>query len=600
MSPLPRTNTSRLFQILAIAALAWPGACSSSDETRDRIDLVAPSDLNDVNDAEGDADTDPDRDGQDVLPEGDADSINGAVAITILAINDFHGHLEPPTGGSGAIEGTPAGGAAHLAAHIKERLAANPHSILVSAGDLIGGSPLASALFHDEPTIEVMDQIGLSLNAVGNHEFDEGYDELMRMQSGGCHPVDGCQLRTSFPGASFGFLAANVVERGRSEPILPAYRIVEFGAARVAFIGMTLEGTPRVVPVEGNEDLEFLDEVETVERVLPEIEAQGVGAIVVLIHEGGFAQGGYNGCLAASGPIMNIVAALPDTVDVVVTGHTHAAYNCLIDGKIVTSAASFGRLLTQIDLLVDPATDEVISKSALNHVVTRDISDPDVASLVAEFVALAAPLADRTFGTITETLSRTAFPSGQSPLGMVIADAQLAATAASADGGARVAFMNSGGIRAEMAYEKSGEEETDGIVTYGEAFAVQPFSNTLVVMTLTGAQIDALLEQQWTTGSGPLQVSAGFRYEYSEGAPRGSKVAPGAISIDGVALAPTDEVRVVTNNFLAGGGGGDGYTVFTEGTDLVGGPVDLDALFEYFQTNSPVAPPADDRVVPVR
>jgi 5'-nucleotidase len=523
----------------------------------------------------------------------------GTVDVQILALNDFHGNLMPPSGSAGRVGTIEAGGVEYLATHIRQLEAQNPNTVVVSAGDLIGASPLISALFHDEPTIEAFNLIGLDFNAVGNHEFDEGITELLRMQEGGCHPVDGCQDGDPFNGAEFQFLAANVVWNNIPKPqtIFPAYKIRSFAGARVAFIGMTLEGTPLIVTPSGIADLNFLDEAETVNALVPELKKKGVETIVVLIHEGGQpALGtGYNDCNAGiSGAIVDIVNNLDDEVDVVISGHTHQPYNCTIDGKLVTSAFSFGRLVTDVDLVIDRATGEVISKTANNVIAARDVAKAaDLTALVGKYDSLSAPLANRIIGSITSDISRTNNAAGESALGDVIADAQLAATAPAGLGDAVIAFMNPGGIRADLVYAGSPVGEGDGNVTYNEAFTVQPFGNSLVTMSLTGAQIEALLEQQAVVNR-ILQVSQGFTYAYSASGAVGDRVDPASIQLNGVPLDPAASYRVTVNSFLADGG--DGFTTLLAGTGRLGGAVDVDALEAYFVANSPVAPGPQNRI----
>lgn len=520
---------------------------------------------------------------------------SGTVDVQILAVNDFHGNLVPPAGSSGRIGTTDAGGVEYLATHINNLRAQNPNTVVVSAGDMIGASPLISALFHDEPSIEAFNLIGLDFNAVGNHEFDEGIYELIRMQEGGCHPVDGCLDGDDFAGADFRFLAANVEWKKNGKTVFPAYKTRSFNGVHVAFIGMTLEGTPTIVTPSGISELNFLDEADTVNALVPELKKRGIETIVVIIHEGGFPTGAYNECPGISGPIVDIVNRTDDAVDLFITGHTHQAYNCVIDGRIVTSAASFGRVVTDIDLTIDRATGDVVSASANNNIVTRDVAlDPFLTALVAKYQTLVAPLENRVIGSITETITRNPNAAGESALGDVIADAQLAATADPALGGAVVAFMNPGGIRADFTYAQSGSEG-DGNVTYGEAFTVQPFGNSLVTMTLTGTQIDTLLETQWGAAGRILQVSNGFTYEFSDSAPVDSKVDIASIKINGVPIDPNGSYRVTVNSFLADGG--DRFAILVEGTDRLGGEVDLDALVKYFEANSPVAPGPQNRII---
>lgn len=515
------------------------------------------------------------------------------VELQILALNDFHGHLEPPSGSSGRIADVEVGGAAHLAAHLERLREGRPHSITVSAGDLIGASPLVSALLHDEPSIDVMNVLGLELDAVGNHEFDEGWPELLRMQDGGCHPVDGC-VGPSFEGAQFDFLAANVTLAQTGDTLFDAVAIRSFGGIEVAFIGMTLDGTPDIVTATAVEGLEFADEIETVAALVPGLRARGVEAIVVLLHEGGRAAGGYDGCEDLTGPIVPIVEGFPDAVDVVVTGHTHRAYNCRVGDTLVTGAASYGRVITEITLTLDPTTGDVTSGAATNHLVTRDLEDSAVAQMVAEYVELAAPLSDAPVGRITSDLTRSRGATGQSVLGAIVADAQLDTMRAESFGGAQVALMNPGGLRADLLHAASDGEAEDGIVTFGELFDAQPFGNQLATLTLTAQQFDALLEQQFELGV-MLQVSSSLRYAYRPGAPVGNKVELSDIRIDGSALQTGDVVRVAVNGFLAGGG--DGFDTLTAGTDPVQGPVDLDALEAWFEARSPISPPDDVRVV---
>jgi 5'-nucleotidase len=526
------------------------------------------------------------------------------VDIQILAINDFHGNLEPipSSSSSGRIGAVPAGGVEYLATHLKERAATNPNTVIVSAGDLIGASPLTSALFHDEPTIEAANAFGLDYNAVGNHEFDEGTAELLRMQEGGCHPVDGCQDGDPFRGADFQFLAANVVSEATGRTLFPGYKVHNFKGARVAFIGMTLEGTPTIVTPSGVAGYDFQDEADTVNALVPKLKRKGIETIVVLIHEGGLPTGAFNECPGISGPIVDIVNRTDDEVDLFISGHTHQAYNCVIDGRPVTSAASFGRLITDIDINVDRRTGDAAVIKVDNLIVTRDVDlDTTQSAIIAKYRDLSAPLANRPIGQITADILRAQNPAGESPLGDVIADAQLDATDDPGFGDAVMAFMNPGGIRTDLIYAGSPAGEGDGVVTYGESFAVQPFGNSMVTMTVTGAQIETMLEQQFCqTGSVPtkiLQVSTGFTYTWSDSGACGSKVDPASIMLSGSPILAGSNYRVTVNSFLADGG--DQFLVLAQGTDRLGGDVDTDALEKYLTKNAPVAPPPLDRITQV-
>jgi 5'-nucleotidase len=525
--------------------------------------------------------------------------------IQILGLNDFHGNLEPPIGSSGRIGGTEAGGNAggveYLATHVRALRATNPNTLFVSAGDLIGATPLVSALFHDEPTIEAFNKMGLDYNGVGNHEFDEGVTELLRMRYGGCHPVDGCQDGDPFGGSTFEFLAANVAYKDSGETIFPPYAIHHFQGVKVAIVGMTLEGTPSIVSPAGISHVDFFDEADSVNALVPKLKRQNVETIIVLLHEGGSTTAPLNpttinSCVSPSGALPPIVERMNDEIDVVVTGHTNWAVNCVIDGKIVTGAAAFGRLITDIDLTVSRATKDVVGATVNNTIVTRTVAKaPDLTALLTKYVTLSAPFANRVIGKITANITRAANTAGESALGDVIADAQNF-DAQTAGTGSQIAFMNAGGIRGDLSFASSAVGEGDGNVTYGEAFTVQPFGNSLVTMSLNGAQIDALLERQFTGGIGILQVSNGFAYTYSASAPANEKV--GAITLNGMPISPALSYRVTVNSFLADGG--DNYGVLTQGTTRIAGNVDTDAFENYLRANpGGIAPGPQNRITRV-
>ena len=536
--------------------------------------------------------------------------------VQLLAINDFHGNLQPPSGSSGRIAVGPggatvnAGGVEYLATWIKSLRTTNPNTITIGAGDLIGASPLISGLFHDEPTIESMNALGLDVTGVGNHEFDEGIAELLRMQFGnqlggnGCHPVDGCQDGTPFGGSLFQYLAANVFYEHTNNTILPPYEIHKIGNAKIAFIGLTLEGTPLIVTPAGVAGLEFRPEVPTINNLVAKLRAeQGVRSFVVLVHQGGFQNApfplGYQDsdrCDNFRGDIVPIVNGLSNDVDVVVSAHTHQPYICRINGKLVTSASSFGRLITDIDLRIDHQTKDIVSATAHNVIVTRDVAkDADQTAIINKYDALSGPIANRVVGSQTADILRVATPAGETALGDVIADAQLASTSPTDFGGAVVAFMNPGGIRADLICSAPCSATTPAPVTYNQLFTVQPFNNVMTVKTMTGDMIYRLLEQQFTGANGILQVSNGFAYTWSP--TQVPHVIDGTVKINGVAVDKTATYRVAMNNFLAGGG--DGFTVFNEGTNPLGGEIDLDAAVNYFMHNSPVSPGPRNRITQI-
>ena len=519
------------------------------------------------------------------------------VSLRILAINDFHGNLKPPPAGIRVADPAdpaktsmvPAGGAEHMASLVKLLSDGQPNTIFVSAGDLIGASPFLSAMFHDEPTIEAMSEMGLALSAVGNHEFDEGKDELLRMQNGGCHPTEGCRGPQRFTGAKFHYLAASTFLAGTDKTVFPPYEIRTFEDIPVAFIGLTLKATAGIISPASAAGLDFRNEAESINALIPELKAKGVQAIVVLIHEGGWPSGGMNECPGLSGPIVDIVKDLDSAVDIIISGHTHQAYVCTIDKRLVTSADKFGTLVTAIDVKLDRTTRDVVSATATNIVVDTTLpKDPAQTALIDAYEKVAAPIANRPAGSIAQPLSRVPNGAGESALGDVIADAQLAATA---KGGAVIAMTNPGGIRTDLA------RRDDGAVTYADVFASQPFRNQLMTVTLTGAEIKAALEQQWLDPARPriLQISNGFSYAFDPKQPAGGRVDATSMMLAGKPVDPAASYRVTLNTYLALGG--DGFTAFKGGRDPVVGPYDDEALFAYLKANSPLAPPPRDRIL---
>ena len=557
--------------------------------------------------------------------------VPAVVSIKVIAFNDLHGNLEPPKTSifaplaAGGTVSVPAGGAAYMASAIATLKAKNPNHAVVSAGDMIGASPLVSALFLDEPTIEAVNAMKIDFNAVGNHEFDKGQTELLRMKNGGCTKntsLEPCQVNKAFPGANFGFLTANTV-KADGTTLFPATGIKTFtqdgATVKVGFIGMTLKGTPSIVTPAGVAGLTFKDEADTANALIPGLRAQGADVIVVVVHEGGTTTVGYNdkSCAGLSGDVLPILNRLDASVDVVVSGHTHRSYICdyakMNASKpfLLTSAGQYGTIVTDINLSVNTTTRKVVAKSADNVIVQSEAygsgaaavaltdqyprfeKNAEIGALITRYQAVAEPLVARIVGQVTAPATRTNAPSRENVMGNLIADAQLAATAPVAKGGAQIAFMNPGGVRADLI------PGTNGDVTYGQLFSVQPFGNSLVVKTMTGAQLRALLEQQFNSGanttSAPrvLLVSGGFSYTYNLAAAVGSRIT--AMTLAGTPVLDATTYRVTMNSFLATGG--DNFTVFNEGTQTIGGDQDIDALEAYIKSNKPLAPPAPTRIV---
>jgi 5'-nucleotidase len=542
--------------------------------------------------------------------------------VQLLSFNDLHGNLEPPSGSSGRVtelqaDGTTktidAGGVEYLATHLRQAREGKKYSITAAGGDMVGASPLISGLFHDEPTIEALNKLDLDVTSVGNHEFDEGAKELARLQNGGCHPTAGCYSEEGFAGADFPYLAANVLDEKTNKPILKPYWVWKKNGVKVGFIGVTLEDTPGVVSADGVKGLKFKDEVETINKYARVLQAQGVKSIVALIHEGGLpASGSYNyNCDSAgagsgiSGPIVDIAKNITPSVDALVTGHTHAAYVCTIpdpSGKprMVTSAASFGRLYTDTTLTYDRWTGDIARTSvkSANHVVTRTVAKaPDMTELIGKWNTLAAPIGNRAIGYISADVPNT---GTESPMGDLIADAQLA-YGKELDPETDLALMNPGGVRAGLTYAAKGTEG-DGVVTYAEGFTVQPFSNTVNLQDFTGAQLIQVLKEQvsGTNAAAPkiLQPSSGLTYTLDLTKTGADRVVTDSIKLNGSAVDPAATYRVATNSFLAGGG--DGFTTLGQGTNDLVGTDDLAALEKYLTANSsatgPISPPTVGRI----
>ena len=494
--------------------------------------------------------------------------------VQLLTFNDFHGNLEPLTMGP-ADARRQIGGAAVLAAYLDQReqqaQGEVARTLRVAAGDLIGASPLVSALQRDEPTIRALDMLELRYSSVGNHEFDRGIAELRRLQNGGCAPSTPTPTSGCFPGAGFRYLAANVIDTATGQPIFPPYLVEHVRGIPIGFIGIVLKETPTIVPPTGVAGLDFLDEVETVNRYAADLRDQGVRAIVVLIHQGGVSRNRQN-LVPADSPIVGLVQGFDPDVDVVVSGHTHQIYVTTVAGKLVTQASAFGRALVDIRLTLDRTTGDVTEKAAeivdtFADVPPGNAPKPAVATFVARAAATAAPLANRPVGTAASDITRAPNAAGESALGDLIADAQRAQL------DTEVAFMNPGGIRADI---------LAGPVTFNSVFTVHPFGNTLVRMTLTGEQIATLLEQQFSQSPNRVLQVSGLAYTWDSTRPPGTRVDPADIRVGGQPLVLTQSYDVVANNFTAAGG--DNFTGFTEATNRADtGILDRDALVDYLQ-----------------
>ena len=537
----------------------------------------------------------------------------GPVEVQILAINDFHGNLEPPNLTVPAADApVPAGGAAYLASALKS--VRTPNSVTVAAGDLIGASPISSALFLDEPTIKALSMAGLELASVGNHEFDKGAAELKRMQDGGCEKFtrrQPCAVE-QFEGAGFRYLAANVVGQN-GQTLFPGTAIKDVGGVKIGFIGMTLKETVTLVSPSGVAGLRFTDEAVTANALVSSLKAAGADTIVLLIHQGASIQGRFDdpACPGLAGDILPILTKLDPAIQLVVSGHTHNAYICRfpISGggtRLLTSSGKYGALVTDIRLTFDrPGGDLTSEKGEFVIVQGQPIAtakltaplvpshrvfpaDPEVAAVVSRYKQAAFGAANRPVGKLSAAVLKTVVELGfESPAAELIADGQLFVARDPARGDADFALMNEGGARTDLL------PEADGIVRFGQIFAMQPFANNVVTKSYTGAEIKALLEQIFDSGTNTaarpnfLLPSENFRFSFDRSRPAGERIV--AMALDGKPVDRARTYRVSVNNFLASGG--DNFTMFAQGRDPVDGGLDLDATEAYLATNPPVPAP---------
>ena len=586
------------------------------------------------------------------------------VPVQLIAMNDFHGRISLTAGGDSELVTAPGpdgvfgenelgesddvitvvGGAANVASTVqrlqtafRQEAGGSAASFFVGAGDLVSASPFESSAFKDEPTIEVLNAMGLDVSSVGNHEYDRGTQELRRISAAtdgqytddvtaceGVVPgVDGCfgVDEHAFTGADFPYLAANVISRDTDEPMLPPYQVFYTPTGvRVALIGVVTKTTPTLVSPTGITDVEFIDEADAVNRWVPVLRKEGIEAIGVLMHEGGVAIGPAaldpNGCDQLEGPVLDLNDRIDPAVDLVVSAHTHQAYNCLLpvaggEPRLVTQAGYYGRLVADIRLTLDSRTGDVdrsATYAATNVPVTREAPDLRVQSIVDHWNERAAEAGNVVVGQVTGDLLRARDAAGQpvrddeSVLGTFVANAQLAGAQAVPElGDPVVAFMNPGGLRTDITFASSPAGEGDGQVTFRELFDVQPFSNTVNTITLTGADIKAVLEQQFPSAVRDstllLSTSDGFTYQYDPARAEGDRVFACSITIGGEVVDPAAGYRIAVNSFLVAGG--DAFTAFTSGTDPVTGPLDVDTAVSYLAANSPVTPPAGDHALPV-
>ena len=536
--------------------------------------------------------------------------------VQLLGVNDFHGNLESPGTRPKNNVPVPTGGAAYLDAYLDRYEAQNPErTIRVHAGDMVGGTPLISSYFHDEPTVYAMNNIEFDVGTLGNHEFDEGGEEMLRMIDGGQRDdglqfkdgPDGQPVNTSdpdFPGANFPYIAANTQYKDSGKTVLPPYQIVKRDGVEVGFIGVTTLETPSIVVPDAVAPFHYTDISDTVNKYTGELQNQGVQTIVVLAHAGGFYD---SNARRVTGEVIDETAQMSPDVDVVVAGHSHTRLNDCVDDqtgatrnaepsgcaedKLVVEAYSYGTAFDAVDMKIDRRTKDVISSSAsIVSTYQKDEfgepliqPDPETDALVQDYKERIAPVANRVVGTAAEDITRTTTPAGESAMGDLIADAQRVYPGRETPmPPADFAFMNPGGIRDDLYRNETYAKEAYGEITYGELFGVQPFDNQVVRMQLTGDQIYRVLEQQFRPDgrSRILQVS-GLKFSYNSTNPAGQKVTSVTFP-DGTPISRSATYTVAANSFIATGG--DGFTVFKEGANPQTLGSDLDALEAHIES----------------
>jgi 5'-nucleotidase len=513
--------------------------------------------------------------------------------LTLLSINDFHGNIQAarptplmprlPDATTGEVKAQPAGGVAHLATALADLKARNPNALIVAGGDLIGASPLISNLLRDEPTLAAMSQLGIAASALGNHELDAGLPELMRQTRGEC-AASGC-LWPGYQGPGFPYLGANVLDAKTGKPLLPTHVIKQAGGLKVAIAGVATLQTPQVIVAKAIQGIRFVDEADTLNALVPQLKAEGAQVLVAVMHEGGVQGQGASAndpsyaCPTLTGRVHDIAKRLDPAYAVIIGGHTHQAYTCKINGRLVVQAGSYGGWITESRLKLD-ASGRVLDAQAINHPVLQSVYAPNAA--LAELVARAAALTEAARTKPVATLPRGAVrnakePNGDAALGNLIADSQLA-YARKQGTAADIAFMNPGGIRADLVVEAGRP------TTMSDLLAIQPFGNELVALTLTGQQLWEVLQRQLPKGRAAprmLQPSWTLQYRWRTGVDGMPQL--GDVLIDGKPLERTRDYRIVVNNFLSEGG--DAQAGFRHGRDRAVLGTDIDALVNLLGAN---------------
>ncbi|GAA1603522.1 bifunctional metallophosphatase/5'-nucleotidase [Kribbella hippodromi] len=551
------------------------------------------------------------------------------VPVQLVSITDFHGYLRPPTPADGGTIAGPdgatqvVGGAAYLATHLNEIRAGKKNSIFFTDGDNFSGWPFEVDVHADEPTIEVLNALGVEFSSVGNHELDVSKSFLVdHMEKGKCFGtvgVDSCFTDSTgrrFHGADFDFQSANIVD-AKGKTIVAPYtiRMVKNGGRTypIGFIGLTVPDTP-VGSTSYQPELKALDQVEAANRAAAELTKRGVKAIVLNMHDGGTdASATYDNCVNPSGPAFDVARQVTPEIDAIVTGHWHAAFNCTIpdpagNPRPVVEAANHGRLISEINLQLDPRSGEVLrdKTTSVNHAVTRDVTpDPKIQKIVDYWTAAGNRKYAEPVATITGDFTRTPNAVGESTMADLGADVHLwtARQNGPADLGVIAAKPATGStaVRGDLLVAASNKPgDADGRVMLGESWDAYGYGNPVLTVSLTGAQLDAVLEQQWQTQANgtvkfaPLALSSNVKYSFDASRPVGDRIDPADVKLDGVALDPAKTYRVAALAYTVIGA--DGYSAFKAYTNPVRNNTDHETFASYLRTHKTLTPAPLDRV----
>ncbi|UVI28831.1 5'-nucleotidase C-terminal domain-containing protein [Paenibacillus spongiae] len=496
------------------------------------------------------------------------------IHVQLLGMNDFHGKIDV----SGTVSGQPGvkfGRADYLAAYMKKHEATNPNTLIVHAGDMVGASSPVSALLQDEPSIAVLEAIGVDVGAPGNHEFDEGTAELLRLTNGGEHPNG----TPGYDGMNFPLILANVAYKSNGELLLPPYAIKEIGGVKIGFIGVVTTETPSIVVPTGIADIRFTDEAEAINKFVPELQAQGVEAIVALAHVPGEQDGA-----GAKGEIEELALAVNDAVDVIFAGHNHQQVNAVVDNKLIVQSGEYGNAFSDVDLVIDPVTMDVIEKSAEIVDVVQDGSvmpDAGVTALITHYQEIVAPKVNEVIGN-----NGLAMPKGYPAKGIIgdIALGNLIADGMKWSMHSDLALMNGGGVRDNL---------DAGPITWGELFNIQPFGNTLVRIEVTGAQFIDILNAMISPQYGPDSFIGGAWYTWDEST---NKVVRVTLP-DGSALDPAQTYSLTVNSFMYGQANEKYKLLGQYGKNATQGPEDIEATVRFIrQAADPIMYEAEGRI----